>query len=89
MATILQSVRSVSLRDIEFSDAVLILGEDLTNVAPVMALSVRQSVRQQPLAFADRGQSSSNVSDDLQARDKIEHGSEPDAHDLMIVDNEQ
>src|SRR5262249_32915221 len=33
----------------EQCDAVFILGEDLTNVAPRMALAVRQSVRQQPI----------------------------------------
>jgi NADH-quinone oxidoreductase subunit G len=37
-----------SLRRIERSDAVLVLGEDLTNTAPRMALSLRQSVRRQP-----------------------------------------
>jgi NADH-quinone oxidoreductase subunit G len=42
-------VRTPTLREIEESDAVFILGEDLTNVAPRMALSVRQSVRQQPM----------------------------------------
>ncbi len=42
-------MRTPTLRDIEESDVVLILGEDLTNVAPRMALSVRQSVRQQPM----------------------------------------
>ena len=31
------------------ADAVFILGEDLTNTAPMLALAVRQSVRQQPL----------------------------------------
>ena len=41
--------RSPSLREVELSDAVLILGEDVTNVAPRMALSLRQSVRQQPM----------------------------------------
>lgn len=45
--------RSPSLREVEASDAVLILGEDVTNVAPRMALSLRQSVRQQPLEIAD------------------------------------
>jgi NADH-quinone oxidoreductase subunit G len=40
------------LREIEQCDAVFILGEDLTNVAPRMALSVRQSVRQQPMEIA-------------------------------------
>ena len=38
--------RSPSLREVELSDAVLILGEDVANVAPRMALSLRQSVRQ-------------------------------------------
>jgi NADH-quinone oxidoreductase subunit G len=44
--------RTPSLREIESCDAVLILGEDVTNVAPRMALSLRQSVRQQPLEAA-------------------------------------
>ena len=44
----------LSLQDIEHSDAVLILGEDVTNVAPRMALSLRQSVRQQPLQAAEK-----------------------------------
>jgi NADH-quinone oxidoreductase subunit G len=39
---------SASLRRVERSDAVLVLGEDLTNTAPRMALSLRQSVRRQP-----------------------------------------
>ncbi len=47
-------VSSATLRDIERSDAVLILGEDVTNYAPRMALSLRQSVRQQSLAMADK-----------------------------------
>jgi NADH-quinone oxidoreductase subunit G len=42
-------MRAPTLREVEESDAVFILGEDLTNVAPRMALSVRQSVRQQPM----------------------------------------
>lgn len=42
-------MRTPTLREVEECDAVLILGEDLTNVAPRMALSVRQSVRQQPM----------------------------------------
>ena len=39
---------SPSLHDVEMSDAVLILGEDVTNVAPMLALALRQSVRQRP-----------------------------------------
>jgi len=37
-------VHTPSLKEIEQADAVLILGEDLWNTAPVMALAVRQSV---------------------------------------------
>jgi NADH-quinone oxidoreductase subunit G len=46
--------RSPSLHDIELSDAVLVLGEDVTNSAPRMALSLRQSVRQRPLEIATK-----------------------------------
>jgi NADH-quinone oxidoreductase subunit G len=42
-------VRTPTVREIEECDAVFVLGEDLTNVAPRMALAVRQSVRQQPM----------------------------------------
>lgn len=38
------TVHSASLKDIEEADAVLILGEDIWNTAPMMALAVRQSV---------------------------------------------
>ena len=43
-----------SLREVESADAVFILGEDVTNVAPIMALSLRQSVRQQPMQTAEQ-----------------------------------
>jgi NADH-quinone oxidoreductase subunit G len=46
--------RTPSLSEIESADAVLILGEDVTNVAPRMALSLRQSVRQVPIQAAER-----------------------------------
>lgn len=42
-----------SLRDIENADAVLVLGEDVSNVAPRMALSLRQSVRQRSFRIAE------------------------------------
>jgi NADH-quinone oxidoreductase subunit G len=45
-------MRTPTLREIEECDAVFILGEDVTNVAPRMALSVRQSIRQQPMEIA-------------------------------------
>ncbi len=56
MAEILRQgpARSPSLRDIELSDAVLILGEDVNNVAPRIALALRQSVRQQPMEMTDK-----------------------------------
>ena len=38
------TVHSASLKEIEQADAVLILGEDIWNTAPIMALAVRQSV---------------------------------------------
>jgi NADH-quinone oxidoreductase subunit G len=44
--------RSASLDEVEHSDAVFVLGEDVTNVAPVMALRLRQSVRQAPMRIA-------------------------------------
>jgi NADH-quinone oxidoreductase subunit G len=47
-------MRTPTLREIEECDAVFILGEDLTSVAPRMALSVRQSVRQQPMEIAKK-----------------------------------
>lgn len=46
--------RVPSLREVEGCDAVFILGEDVTNVAPRLALSLRQSVRQQPMEIAER-----------------------------------
>lgn len=47
-------VATASLRDVERSDAVLVLGEDVTNTAPRMALALRQSVRQAPLRDASK-----------------------------------
>jgi NADH-quinone oxidoreductase subunit G len=41
-------VRTPSTKEVESADAVFILGEDLTNTAPILALAVRQSVRQAP-----------------------------------------
>jgi NADH-quinone oxidoreductase subunit G len=50
MIDILQKgpARTPSLREVEQTDAVLILGEDLTNTAPLLDLAVRQSVRNKP-----------------------------------------
>ncbi len=45
--------RSASLHDIETADAVLVLGEDVTNAAPMLDLAIRQAIRQQPMKAAD------------------------------------
>jgi NADH-quinone oxidoreductase subunit G len=47
------SAPTPSLREVEEADAVLVLGEDLPNTAPVLALALRQSVRRESLALAD------------------------------------
>jgi NADH-quinone oxidoreductase subunit G len=47
-------VRSASLHEAEEADAVLVLGEDVTNTAPMLALALRQSIRRQPMDIADR-----------------------------------
>jgi NADH-quinone oxidoreductase subunit G len=46
--------RTPSLHEVEQADAVLVLGEDVTNVAPRLALALRQSSRQQPMRIADK-----------------------------------
>jgi NADH-quinone oxidoreductase subunit G len=40
--------RSPSLHDVELADAVLILGEDVTNTAPLLDLALRQAIRNKP-----------------------------------------
>ena len=45
---------SPSVREIEMADAVLILGEDVTNVAPRIALALRQSVRNKAKDLAEQ-----------------------------------
>jgi len=47
-------VRTPSLREIEKADAILILGEDVTNSAPMMALAIRQAVRHRQFSLATR-----------------------------------
>jgi len=46
-------VRSPSLREIENSDVVLVLGEDVSNTAPRMALALRQALQVKPYAAAE------------------------------------
>lgn len=47
-------VPSASLHEVELGDAAFVIGEDLTNVAPIMALRLRQSVRQAPLRRVEK-----------------------------------
>ncbi|NTW67440.1 MAG: NADH-quinone oxidoreductase subunit NuoG, partial [Nitrospirae bacterium] len=46
--------RPSSLNDVRNADAVLVLGEDVTNTAPLLALSLRQSARQKELDAATK-----------------------------------
>ncbi|MCB0189127.1 MAG: NADH-quinone oxidoreductase subunit NuoG [Caldilineaceae bacterium] len=54
MLDILQQgpARSPSLHEIAQADAVLVLGEDVTNSAPLVAMALREAVRQQPMQLA-------------------------------------
>ncbi len=45
---------SPSIRQIQKADAVLVIGEDLTNTAPRIALALRQSVRQRAKELAEQ-----------------------------------
>jgi NADH-quinone oxidoreductase subunit G len=45
-------VRCFSMKEVEKADAVFILGEDITNTAPMLALAVRQAIRRQPMKNA-------------------------------------
>ena len=47
-----ENVSIPSLKEIEDSDAVLVLGEDILNTAPVLALRVRQAVRSRSKVIA-------------------------------------
>ena len=47
-------VRTPSLAEVSRADAVLVLGEDVSNTAPMLALAIRQSVRQEPSEAASK-----------------------------------
>jgi NADH-quinone oxidoreductase subunit G len=58
LALVLETLRTspasaASIQDVEQCDAVLVLGEDLLNTAPRLALALLQSVRQQPMRGSD------------------------------------
>ncbi|MDX9971456.1 MAG: NADH-quinone oxidoreductase subunit NuoG [FCB group bacterium] len=46
--------RVPSLREAGEADAVLVLGEDVTNTAPMVSLALRQTVRRQPMKLAEK-----------------------------------
>lgn len=48
------SARTPTMKEVEKADVVFVLGEDLTNTAPMLALAVRQSARQQPLLEVEK-----------------------------------
>ena len=68
------SVRTPSLKEMEDADVVLILGEDLTNTAPRMALSLRQLVHRKACQVAEEF----NIPDwnDIAIREIIQHEKE-------------
>jgi NADH-quinone oxidoreductase subunit G len=68
-------VRTPTLSEVEKSDAVFILGEDLTNTAPMLALAVRQAVRVQPMK--DVSKASIPDWNDAAAREYIQDKSGP------------
>jgi NADH-quinone oxidoreductase subunit G len=47
------SFHTPSVREIERADAIIVLGEDVTNIAPRIALGLRQSVRNKALELAE------------------------------------
>ena len=50
------SFRSPSIKEIEAADAVIIIGEDVTNTSPRLALALRQSVRNHATELAKQAQ---------------------------------
>src|SRR5262249_32379882 len=67
--------RSPSLREVEMSDAVLALGEDVTNTAPMLALALRQSARRRPMKVAEKLKIPQW--DDAAVREAIQHTKGP------------
>jgi NADH-quinone oxidoreductase subunit G len=51
---LMSPARSPSLHEVTTCDSVFVLGEDVTNVAPLLDLALRQSVRQKPMKLIDR-----------------------------------
>jgi NADH-quinone oxidoreductase subunit G len=67
--------RTPSLHDVEMADAVLVLGEDVTNTAPLLSLALRRSVRNQPVEAV--GKKRIPAWDDNAVRNMIQDGKGP------------
>jgi len=65
-----------SIRQARLSDAVLVLGEDAGNTAPILALNLRQASMNQPAAAAMK-QKKLNAWDDAAVREAIRHEKGP------------
>ena len=70
-----KAFHSPSIREIEQADAVIILGEDVTNIAPRIALALRQSVRNKALELA--GNSHIPQWQDAAVRELAQHDRSP------------
>ena len=51
---ILRVVKTPTLHEVEAADAILVLGEDIANTAPRVALALQQAVRTRSMEIADR-----------------------------------
>ncbi len=67
---------SASVRQVAVSDAVLVLGEDVWNSAPIVALNLRQAASNAPAALAIK-QKKLNRWDDAAVREAIRHEKGP------------
>lgn len=67
--------RTPTLHETQLADAVLILGEDVSNTAPLLALNLRQTVRHQPLRAL--GHMQLHDWDDAALREALQHDRGP------------
>lgn len=75
----IDEVHSASMKEIEKSDAILILGEDIITTAPMLALAVRQALRNKSMQIASK--SGIPVWNDMAIRDHAQDIKSP----VMIV----
>lgn len=68
-------VHTPSLKETEHADAILILGEDLTNSAPMLSLALRQAVKEKP--FESAGKISIPIWHDAAVREYAQQAKSP------------